>query len=203
MPHSITFASAGLILAAEPLRPRTAGFTDAWSPASQPDGLAITPDGRLMITPRRATCGSPERLAPGTRQHWTSPHLNGIRAGVVGGGGSGLGTNRYVYLFYTFKRSATCPQRPDVTTDNPVNVFPVNPAGHHVITRPRRWCGGHMPSPAGITRWGSTSAAKRSTSRLGDGGATMPEQGCRARTSARDTRADRQDPEDQQGRYSP
>ncbi|HEX6863701.1 MAG TPA: PQQ-dependent sugar dehydrogenase [Thermoanaerobaculia bacterium] len=167
-----------ILLTAAPLAAAVpAGFTD--SPVASlgsPTALAFTPDGRLLITTK---AGDLRVYQSGSLLVTPALDIAAIctqsERGLLGVAvDPDFETNRYIYLFYTFRKSATCPQSQPVTPDHPVNrvsrfTLPdtnvINPATELVLVD-------NMPSPAGNHNAGDLHFARDGYLyiSIGDGG---------------------------------
>lgn len=121
-------AGVALTLAAAAARGQTlpAGFADSLvASVGAPTAIAFTPDGRMLVT----TQGGTLRVHQGGVLLPT-PALTIPSARICANSERGLlgvavdpdfATNRFVYLFYTFRKWGVCPTGQPTRTDNPVN----------------------------------------------------------------------------------
>jgi glucose/arabinose dehydrogenase len=98
------------------------GFTDTLVAAvAQPEGLAFTPDGRLLVSTHQ---GYVRVIANGTLLPTPALNLGPKLCNDKEGGVPGIAvdpnfaTNHYIYLYYTFNKSGTCAYG---TVNSPVN----------------------------------------------------------------------------------
>lgn len=127
MPRPLFRLLPVLLLAAAPLAAAVpAGFTDILvTGLGSPTALSFTPDGRLLITTQPGVLriyqngtllATPALTFPSTKICSNSERgLLGVAVDPE------FETNRLIYLFYTFKRSDTCPQGDPATPSHPVN----------------------------------------------------------------------------------
>ncbi len=125
MPRPFRFFASILILAAlaAPLHAAApVGFEDAIvATVASPTGLAFTPDGRLLITTQT---GALRVVQNGTLLATSALNLSASictnsERGLLGVAvDPAFATNRFVYVFYTFKKFGVCEQN---TANSPVN----------------------------------------------------------------------------------
>lgn len=139
-----------------------------------PTALAFTPDGRLLIT---AKTGSLRIFKDGALL--ATPAIN-ISAKVCSDNERGLlgvavdpafASNRFVYLFYTFKKFGTCPTSGPSTPVNRVSSF-VLPVGNVIDPATEVVLVDNMPSVSGVHNAGDLQFGKDGNLyiTIGDGG---------------------------------
>ena len=152
-----------------------------------PTGLAFTPDGRLLIATQIGTLhvyqdgtllGSPA----------LDPRENMRRCRARRAGGSvdpAFSTNRYIYLFYTFKKFGQCPLNSPTSPVNRVSRFMlsdanvVDPSQELVLVD-------NIPSPNGFHNAGDVHFGKDGFLYIstGDGGCDYAGSGCNGNNDA-------------------
>ena len=90
----------------------------------QPTSMTFTPDGRMLLTTQP---GLLQTYDPATGNRRTVLDLQGMACSNSEQGLLGVAadpefeTNRYVYLYYTFKKFGVCPEQQPGNPNNPVN----------------------------------------------------------------------------------
>jgi glucose/arabinose dehydrogenase len=99
------------------------GFTDTQiTPLASPEGLAFTPDGRLLVTTQTGFVRviSNGTLLPTPALDLRAKLCNDNEGGIPGVAvDPNFASNRFVYLYYTFKKSGVCEY--GGTPNSPVN----------------------------------------------------------------------------------
>ena len=189
----------GLLLLAVCALPQVAraavpvGFQDSLvATVASPTALAFTPDGRLLITTQtgRLWIYQGSSLLPGPALDLAPVLCSNSERGLLGVAvDPAFTTNRFIYLFYTFKKSGVC----DVNTANaPVNrVSRFTLADTNTISRSSELVLlDNIPSPAGNHNGGDVQFGRDGLLyvSVGDGGCDyLGDSGCAgANDAARD-----------------
>ncbi|HEX5716935.1 MAG TPA: PQQ-dependent sugar dehydrogenase [Thermoanaerobaculia bacterium] len=174
-----------------------AGFTDSLvaTVGVSPTALAFTPDGRLLITRQAGVLqiyqGGTLLATPALTFPSTQICSNSERGLLGVAVDPDFETNHHIYLFYTFKRSATCPQTIPATPSHPVNRVSrfTLPAGNVIDPGTELVLVDNMPSPAGNHNAGDLHFGRDGYLyvSIGDGGCDYAGGGCAgANDAARD-----------------
>ncbi len=135
-------------------RPQAAlppNFTDTLvANVGGPTALAFTPDGRMLVTTQGGLLNVyQDSTLLGTALNLSSVICSNSERGLLGVAiDPNFSSNRYIYLYYTFKKSGSCPNNSSNSPVNRVSRFTladtntINPASEVVLVD-------NMPSPNG------------------------------------------------------
>ena len=170
-----------------------AGFQDSLvATVAGPTALAFTPDGRLLITTQagRLWIFQGDALVPGPALDLAPVLCSNSERGLLGVAvDPAFPTNRFIYLFYTFKKSGVCDTNSANAPVNRVSRFTL--ADNNTISRSSELVLlDNIPSPAGNHNAGDVQFGRNGLLYIsvGDGGCDyLGDSGCAgANDAARD-----------------
>lgn len=141
---------------------------------SGPTALAFTPDGRLLITAKTGSLRvfKDGALLPTAALNISAKVCSDSERGLLGVAvDPGFVSNRFVYLFYTFKKFGSCPTSGSSTPVNRVSRF-VLPVGNIIDPATEVILVDNMPSVSGVHNAGDLQFGKDGFLyiTIGDGG---------------------------------
>ncbi len=168
------------------------GFKDELvTPVPNPTALAFTPDGRMLVATRagRLRVYKNGALLSAPALNISDKTCSNIERGLLGVAvDPGFSTNRYVYLFYTYKKHGVCPALQPTNPDNPVHrVSRFAMSGDTIALSTEQVLVDNIPSPNGDHNAGDLKFGKDGYlyASIGDGGCDYAgDSGCQALNDA-------------------
>ena len=168
------------------------GFKDELVTSVQnPTALAFTPDGRMLVASRagRLLVYKNGALLSAPALDISAKTCSNIERGLLGVAvDPNFSTNRYVYLFYTYKKHGVCPSLQPTNPNNPVHrVSRFVMSGDTIALSTEQVLVDNIPSPNGDHNAGDLKFGKDGYlyASIGDGGCDYAgDSGCQALNDA-------------------